>query len=128
MKKQADEEKAPQSDAQEDVDQIIKTAKALGVEVDETDVAQWLTAMAASGTMEWDVDRSAVWKGSTPFNQTVPVRLVIGVGSNPHFWRGPFLTRGCGVGWRERGSKLPDKKPKRLHLPLLERLNTSHTH
>ena len=31
----------------------------LGVEVDETDVAQWLTAMAASGTMEWEVDEEA---------------------------------------------------------------------
>ena len=34
--------------ADEEVQQIIKTAAALGVEVDETDVAQWLTAMAAS--------------------------------------------------------------------------------
>jgi len=31
----------------------------MGVEVDETDVAQWLTAMAASGTMEWEVDEEA---------------------------------------------------------------------
>ena len=46
-------------DAQEEVDQIIKTAQALGVEVDETDVAQWLAAMAASGTMEWEVDEEA---------------------------------------------------------------------
>jgi hypothetical protein len=46
-------------DAQEEVDQIIKTAKALGVEVDETDVAQWLAAMAVSGEMEWDVDEEA---------------------------------------------------------------------
>jgi hypothetical protein len=45
--------------ADEEVQQIIKTAKALGVEVDETDVAQWLAAMAASGTMEWDVDEEA---------------------------------------------------------------------
>jgi hypothetical protein len=52
------EEKTP-VDAQEEVDQIIKTAKALGVEVDETDVAQWLAAMAASGTMAWDVDEDA---------------------------------------------------------------------
>jgi hypothetical protein len=52
------EEKNP-LDAQEEVDQIIKTAKALGVEVDETDVAQWLAAMAASGTMEWEVDEEA---------------------------------------------------------------------
>jgi len=53
-----DEEKT-QVDAQQEVDQIIKTAKTLGVEVDETDVAQWLTAMAASGTMEWEVDEEA---------------------------------------------------------------------
>jgi hypothetical protein len=46
-------------DAQQEVEQIIKTAQALGVEVDETDVAQWLAAMAASGTMEWEVDEEA---------------------------------------------------------------------
>ncbi len=32
-------------DAEQEVEQI-KTARTLGVEVDETDVAQWLTAMA----------------------------------------------------------------------------------
>jgi len=48
-----------QIDAQEEVQQIVKTAKMLGVEVDETDVAHWLTAMAASGTMEWEVDEEA---------------------------------------------------------------------
>jgi hypothetical protein len=31
----------------------------LGVEVDEADVAQWLTAMAASDTMDWDIDFDA---------------------------------------------------------------------
>lgn len=46
-------------DVQQEVEQIIKTARMLGVEVDETDVAQWLTAMAASGTMEWEVDEEA---------------------------------------------------------------------
>ena len=46
-------------DAQEEVNQIIKTAQALGVEVDETDVAQWLAAMAASDTMEWHIDEDA---------------------------------------------------------------------
>ena len=46
-------------DAQQEVEQIIRTARMLGVEVDETDVAQWLTAMAASGTMEWEVDEEA---------------------------------------------------------------------
>jgi hypothetical protein len=46
-------------DAEEEVEQIIKTAQALGVEVDETDVTQWLAAMAASGTMEWEVDEEA---------------------------------------------------------------------
>ncbi len=45
--------------APQEVDQIIKTAKTLGIEVDETDVAQWLTAMAASGAMEWEVDEEA---------------------------------------------------------------------
>jgi len=48
-----------QVDAQEEVEQIVRTAKMLGVEVDETDVAHWLTAMAASGTMEWEVDADA---------------------------------------------------------------------
>jgi hypothetical protein len=47
------------TDAEQEVKQIIKTAKALGVEVDETDVAQWLTAMAAAGTMEWAMDADA---------------------------------------------------------------------
>ena len=45
-----------QVDAQQEIEQIIKTARMLGVEVDETDVAHWLTAMAATGTMEWEVD------------------------------------------------------------------------
>ncbi len=52
-------EERTQVDAQQEVDQIIKTAKTLGVEVDETDVAHWLTAMAASGTMEWEMDAEA---------------------------------------------------------------------
>jgi hypothetical protein len=52
------EKKSP-VDAQDEVQQIIKTAQALGVEVDETDVTQWLAAMAASGTMEWEVDEEA---------------------------------------------------------------------
>ena len=52
------DEKSP-VDAQEEVQQIVRTARMLGVEVDETDVAQWLTAMATSGTMEWEVDEEA---------------------------------------------------------------------
>ncbi len=48
-----------QLDAQHEVEQIIKTARTLGVEVDETDVAQWLAAMAASGAMDWEVDEEA---------------------------------------------------------------------
>ena len=52
-------EKRSQVDAQREVDQIIKTARTLGVEVDETDVAQWLAAMAASGTMDWEIDEEA---------------------------------------------------------------------
>ncbi len=46
-------------DAEQEVEQIIKTARTLGVEVDETDVAQWLTAMAASDRMGWEVDEAA---------------------------------------------------------------------
>ena len=45
--------------AREDVDQIIRTAQALGVEVDEADVAQWLTSMSASDAMDWDIDVEA---------------------------------------------------------------------
>jgi hypothetical protein len=52
-------EEKPPIDAEQEVKQIIKTAQTLGVEVDETDVAQWLAAMAASGTMEWEVDEEA---------------------------------------------------------------------
>ncbi|MGD8998655.1 MAG: hypothetical protein PVH80_11155, partial [Anaerolineae bacterium] len=48
-----------QGHGREDVAQIIKTARTLGVEVDETDVAQWLTLMAASDTMDWDIDVEA---------------------------------------------------------------------
>jgi len=47
------------ADAKQEVEQIIKTAKLLGVEVDETDVTHWLTAMAAAGTMEWEMDADA---------------------------------------------------------------------
>ncbi len=48
-----------QRQAHEDVVDIIQTAQMLGVEVDEADVAQWLTAMAASDSMDWDVDLEA---------------------------------------------------------------------
>jgi hypothetical protein len=47
------------ADAEREVEHIIKTAQSLGVEVDETDVVQWLTAMAASGTMAWEMDADA---------------------------------------------------------------------
>lgn len=47
------------ANAEQEVQHIIKTAKTLGVEVDETDVAQWLAAMAASGSMAWEVDEEA---------------------------------------------------------------------
>jgi len=52
-------EQGIQGRAREDVEQIIKTAQTLGVEVDEADVAQWLTAMAASDKMDWDIDLEA---------------------------------------------------------------------
>ena len=45
--------------AEKEVEQIIKTAKSLGVEVDETDVAHWLTAMAAADAAEWKMDGEA---------------------------------------------------------------------
>jgi hypothetical protein len=49
------------ADAKEEVRRIIHTARKLGVEVDETDVAQWLTAMAAvqDGAGEWAVDEES---------------------------------------------------------------------
>lgn len=44
----------------EEVERIIRTARMLGVEVDETDVAQWLTAMAAvQAGGGWAVDEEA---------------------------------------------------------------------
>ena len=43
----------------DEVVRIIETAQTLGIEVDESDVSQWLTAMAASGSMDWDVDDEA---------------------------------------------------------------------
>lgn len=52
------DEKRPR-DAEQEIEQIIQTARTLGVEVDETDVTQWLAAMAASSTMAWDVDEEA---------------------------------------------------------------------
>jgi hypothetical protein len=41
--------------AQEQVRRIIDTARTLGVEVNETDVAQWLTALAAAEASEGDL-------------------------------------------------------------------------
>jgi len=45
--------------ARREVEQIIRTAEILGVEVDESDVTHWLTAMAGSDTMRWEVDEEA---------------------------------------------------------------------
>ncbi|MGC8873523.1 MAG: hypothetical protein ACP5SI_03625 [Chloroflexia bacterium] len=44
--------------AKEQVQRIIEAARLLGVDVDETDVAQWLTAVAAGGApgQAWQVD------------------------------------------------------------------------
>jgi hypothetical protein len=43
-----EKEKDPKESADEQVKRIIEAAKKLGVEVDETDAAQWLTAIAAT--------------------------------------------------------------------------------
>ncbi len=45
-------------DPQKEVERIIRTAQTLGVEVDETDVVHWLTAMAAAEATEeeWAID------------------------------------------------------------------------
>jgi hypothetical protein len=51
--------KKASANAQAEVEQIINTARTLGVEVDETDVTQWLAAMAASGTADWAMDEEA---------------------------------------------------------------------
>jgi len=50
-----EERQEEQVDAGKEVNQIIRTAKALGVEIDETDVAQWLTAIAAAEATEGDL-------------------------------------------------------------------------
>ncbi|MBN1484772.1 MAG: hypothetical protein JXA37_08630 [Chloroflexia bacterium] len=44
--------------AEQEVQHIIRSARLLGVEVDETDVAQWLTALAAGASpgQDWQVD------------------------------------------------------------------------
>ncbi len=59
-----DEERTPEGaplgpdQAKEQVQRIIEAARLLGVDVDETDVAQWLTAVAAGGApgQAWQVD------------------------------------------------------------------------
>lgn len=45
--------------ARGEVAEIIKTAEKLGIEVDEVDVTQWLTSMAASGAMDWEIDEES---------------------------------------------------------------------
>jgi hypothetical protein len=45
--------------ARDEVAKIIKTAQTLGIEVDEVDVTQWLTSMAVSDAMEWEIDEEA---------------------------------------------------------------------
>lgn len=55
------EERTGAPDPREEVERIIRTARMLGVEVDETDVTQWLTAMAAAEAREddWVVDEES---------------------------------------------------------------------
>ena len=48
-------EKPESRQPEANVERLIETARMLGVEVDETDVAQWLTAMAAADAMEGDI-------------------------------------------------------------------------
>ncbi len=48
------------AEAQEEVQRIRESARLLGVDVDESDVAQWLTAMAVgAGGQDWQVDTRA---------------------------------------------------------------------
>ena len=45
------------AEAQEEVQRIREAARLLGIEVDESDIAQWLTAMAAAAIgQDWQVD------------------------------------------------------------------------
>ena len=50
------EQRQEKVDAREEVERIIHTARTLGVEVDETDVAQWLTALTAAEVSKDDVE------------------------------------------------------------------------
>lgn len=43
----------------DEVAEVIKTARRLGIEVDEVDVTQWLTSMAASDAMTWEIDEES---------------------------------------------------------------------
>ncbi|MFO7742153.1 MAG: hypothetical protein R6X31_07555 [Anaerolineae bacterium] len=52
-------ERTAREGARDEVARIIKTAHTLGIEVDEVDVTQWLTSMAASDAMRWGVDEEA---------------------------------------------------------------------
>jgi len=45
--------------ARDEVTEIIRTAQRLGIEVDEVDVTQWLTSMAASDAMGWEIDEES---------------------------------------------------------------------
>ncbi|MEA3374901.1 MAG: hypothetical protein U9R72_01680 [Chloroflexota bacterium] len=52
-------EQTAREGARDEVARIIKTAHTLGIEVDEVDVTQWLTSMAASDAMKWEIDEEA---------------------------------------------------------------------
>ena len=74
------DEKQPRH-AEQEIEQIIQTARTLGVEVDETDVTQWLAAMAASSSMAWDVDEEAgIYGGRMALKCTALVPLVMAIG------------------------------------------------
>jgi len=64
QKNERSSQEEPRDTPAEEVQEIIESARLLGVEVDETDVAQWLTAMAAGEApgQDWQVDaRSGVF-------------------------------------------------------------------
>ncbi|MGD1992754.1 MAG: hypothetical protein PVI59_06140 [Anaerolineae bacterium] len=50
-----EEQQQGKIDAREEIERIIRTARTLGVEVDETDVTQWLTALTAAEVSKDDV-------------------------------------------------------------------------
>ena len=67
-------ELAQESDPQREINEIIQSARALGVEVDEEEAIQWLTTMAA---MDQNVDSLAVDHEAGVFGHRVDRKSVV---------------------------------------------------